>query len=105
MRVLDVSAWRPMPHATQILADLGAEVLKVEPPGGDPMRGFPEIFERIARGKRGVVLDLKTDDGRDRALERAAEADVFCEAWRPGVADRLGLGVDAVRAVSPAVIY
>src|SRR5215210_5096476 len=97
MRVLDVSAWRPMPHATQILADLGAEVLKVEPPGGDPMRGFPELFERISAGKRSVVLDLKSAEGRTRALELAAEADVFCEAWRPGVADRLGVGVDAVR--------
>jgi crotonobetainyl-CoA:carnitine CoA-transferase CaiB-like acyl-CoA transferase len=105
MKVLDVSAWRPMPHATQILADLGAEVLKVEPPGGDPMRGFPEIFARIARGKRSVVLDLKSDAGRDRALELAAEADVFCEAWRPGVADRLGLGPDAVMALNPTVIY
>src|SRR4051794_6631058 len=68
MRVLDVSSWRPMPHATQILADLGAEVLKVEPPGGDPMRSFPEIYARLARGKRSVELDLKLDAGRDRAL-------------------------------------
>jgi crotonobetainyl-CoA:carnitine CoA-transferase CaiB-like acyl-CoA transferase len=105
MRVLDLSAWRPMPHATQILADLGAEVLKVEPPGGDPMRGYPEIFASVARGKRSIVLDLRSDDGHARALELAAEADVVCESWRPGVAERLGLGVDAVQAVNPTVIY
>jgi crotonobetainyl-CoA:carnitine CoA-transferase CaiB-like acyl-CoA transferase len=105
MRVLDLSAWRPMPHATQILADLGAEVLKVEPPGGDPMRGYPEIFASVARGKRSIVLDLRTDDGKARALELAASADVVCEGWRPGVADRLGVGYDAVVAVRPTVIY
>ncbi len=105
MRVLDVSAWRPMPHATQILADLGAEVLKIELPGGDPMRLYPELFAAIARGKRSVVLDLRRDDGQARALELAAQADVVCEAWRPGVADRLGLGYDAVSGVNPQVIY
>lgn len=105
MRVLDLSVWRPMPHATQILVDLGAEVLKVEPPGGDPMRGYPEIFASVARGKRSIELDLRTPAGRDRALALAAEADVVCEAWRPGVADRLGVGYDAVRARRPDVIY
>jgi len=105
MKVLDPSWWRPMPHATQILADLGAQVLKIEPPGGDPMRAYPDIFAGLARHKRSIVLDLKSDDGRARALELAAEADVFCEAWRPGVAERLGLGYDALRAVNPSIIY
>jgi crotonobetainyl-CoA:carnitine CoA-transferase CaiB-like acyl-CoA transferase len=105
MRVLDLSAWRPMPHATQVLADLGAEVLKVEPPGGDPMRGYPEIFASVARGKRSIVLDLRTADGRARAVALAAEADVVCESWRPGVATRLGVDYDAVVAVNPTVVY
>ena len=105
MRVLDASPYRPMPHATQVLADLGAEVLKLEPPGGDPMRAYPELFAAIARGKRSIVLDLRTDAGRRRALELAAEADVVCEAWRPGVAARLGLGYEAVTDVNPQVIY
>ncbi len=105
MRVLDAGIWRPVPHATQILADLGAEVLKLEPPGGDPMRGFPELFRDIASNKRSVVLDLKTDAGRARALELAAGADVFCEGWRPGVAARLGVAYDNVRAVNPSIIY
>jgi crotonobetainyl-CoA:carnitine CoA-transferase CaiB-like acyl-CoA transferase len=105
MRVLDLSVWRPMPHATQILADLGAEVLKVEPPGGDPMRGYPEIFASVARGKRSIVLDLRTEAGLARALDLAAEADVVCEAWRPGVADRLGVGYEAVSARRPDTVY
>ncbi|MGI0156608.1 MAG: CaiB/BaiF CoA transferase family protein, partial [Thermoplasmata archaeon] len=105
MRVLDLSAWRPMPHATQILADLGAEVLKVEPPGGDPMRAYPEIFASVARGKRSIVLDLGTHAGRSRARELAAQAGVVCESWRPGVADRLGVGYREVAPSNPAVIY
>jgi crotonobetainyl-CoA:carnitine CoA-transferase CaiB-like acyl-CoA transferase len=105
MRVLDLSAYRPMPHATQILADLGAEVLKVEPPGGDPMRAYPEIFASVARGKRSVVLDLRSDEGRARAHELVARADVVCESWRPGVADRLGVGYETVVALQPSVIY
>jgi crotonobetainyl-CoA:carnitine CoA-transferase CaiB-like acyl-CoA transferase len=105
MRVLDLSAYRPMPHATQILADLGAEVLKVEPPGGDPMRAYPEIFASVARGKRSIVLDLRRAAGRERVHELVAEADVVCESWRPGVADRLGVGYDVVSDLRPAVIY
>jgi crotonobetainyl-CoA:carnitine CoA-transferase CaiB-like acyl-CoA transferase len=105
MRVLDTSFWRPMGHATQILADLGAEVVMIEPPGGVPMRGYPQIFAGIARHKRSIELDLRTPSGRDRALELAGRADVFCESWRPGVAQRLGLDDGAVRARNPGIIY
>ena len=84
MRVLDAGIWRPVPHATQMLADLGAAVCKLEPPGGDPMRAFPQLFRDIASHKRSVVVDLRTDAGRARALALAAEHDVFCEGWRPG---------------------
>ncbi len=90
MRVLDAGIWRPVPHATQMLADLGAEVLKIEPPGGDPMRNFPELFRDIAGHKRSIELNLRTEEGQARALELVADADVFCEGWRPGVAARLG---------------
>lgn len=105
MRVLDFGQWRPAPYATQLLADLGAEVLKVEQPGGDPMRAFPEIFATVAGHKRSVVLDLKDPRDRARALELAAEADVVVEGWRPGVAARLGVGPDDVRGVNPSVVY
>src|SRR6478736_5023692 len=69
MRVLDAGIWRPVPHATQMLADLGAEVLKIEPPGGDPMRTFPQLFRDIAGHKRSIELDLRSDAGRERALD------------------------------------
>src|SRR4051812_17018467 len=105
MRVLDAGIWRPVPHATQMLADLGAEVVKIEPPGGDPMRTFPELFRDVAGHKHSIVLDLKQPDDRKRALDLAADADVFCEGWRPGVAARLGLSYDAVRAVNDSIIY
>lgn len=105
MRVLDTSMWRPMPHATQILCDLGADVLKVERPGGDPMRSYPELFASLARGKRSIELDLKTAPGQARIAELVGECDVFCESWRPGVAERLGVGASRLRAERPELIY
>lgn len=105
MRVLDFGIWRPVPYATALLADLGADVVKVEPPGGDPMRRFPLLFAELARHKRSVVLDLRTPEGRARALELAAGADVVAEGFRPGVADRLGIGYETVRALNPTVVY
>ena len=105
MRVLDAGVWRPVPHGTQMLADLGAEVLKIEPPGGDPMRTFPQLFRYVAGHKRSIELDLRSDAGRARALELVAGAHVFTEGWRPGVAARLGLSYDDVRARNPSIIY
>jgi crotonobetainyl-CoA:carnitine CoA-transferase CaiB-like acyl-CoA transferase len=105
MRVLDFGQWRPAPYATQLLADLGADVLKVEPPAGDPMRVFPDIFLGVAAHKRSVVLDLKDPADRARALGLAAEADAVVEGWRPGVAARLGVGPDDVHAVNSRAIY
>ena len=69
------------------------------------MREFPDIFATIAAHKRSIVLDLKSPDGLARALELAADADVVTEGFRPGVADRLGIGPDAIRAVNPDVVY
>jgi len=105
LRILDLSIWRPGPYATQLLAELGADVLKVEPPGGDPMRAYPDLFARLNVNKRSIVLDLKNTEGRGRALELAGETDVFMEGYRPGVAARLGLGYPDVRALNPSVIY
>jgi len=105
LRVLDFTIWRPGPYATQLLAELGADVIKVEPPGGDPMRVYAGLFASLSADKRSVILDLKEDGARSRALELAAEADVVVEGYRPGVADRLGIGYDAVRDVNPSVIY
>jgi crotonobetainyl-CoA:carnitine CoA-transferase CaiB-like acyl-CoA transferase len=105
IRVVDLSVWRPGPYATQLLAGFGAEVVKVEPPGGDPMRAFPELFESLNASKRSIRLDLKSEAGRDELLALAADAEVVVEGFRPGVVDRLRVGFADVRAVNPAVIY
>jgi len=105
LRVLDLTIWRPGPYATQLLAEHGADVLKVEPPGGDPMRSMPDLFDILGAHKRSIVLDLKTEEGQARCLDLAAECDVFVESYRPGVADRLGVGYEAVAACNPAVVY
>jgi crotonobetainyl-CoA:carnitine CoA-transferase CaiB-like acyl-CoA transferase len=105
LRVLDLTIWRPGPYATQLLAEQGAEVLKVEPPGGDPMRSMPDLFDILGAGKRSIVLNLKDDADRARCLDLAADADVFVESYRPGVADRLGVGYDAVSARNPSIVY
>src|SRR5205814_4474967 len=105
LRVLDLSIWRPGPYATQLLAEIGADVLKVEPPGGDPMRSYPELFTSLNANKRSIVLDLKSDADRARALELAAHAVVVIEGFRPGVVARLGVGYDDVRAVNAAIVY
>jgi crotonobetainyl-CoA:carnitine CoA-transferase CaiB-like acyl-CoA transferase len=105
VRVLDLTIWRPGPYATQLLAEIGAEVIKVEPPGGDPMRTYPGLFAALHANQRSVVLDLKAADDRERALALAAGADVVIEGFRPGVADRLGVGDAEVRARNPRVVY
>jgi crotonobetainyl-CoA:carnitine CoA-transferase CaiB-like acyl-CoA transferase len=105
LRVLDLTIWRPGPYATQLLAEQGADVLKVEPPGGDPMRSMPDLFDILGAGKRSVVLDLKDEADRACCLELAAEADVFVESYRPGVAERLGVGYEAVTARNPSIVY
>ena len=105
LRVLDLTIWRPGPYATQLLAEQGADVLKVEPPGGDPMRSMPDLFDILGAGKRSIVLDLKKDEDRACCLELAAEADVFVESYRPGVAERLGVGYEAVTARNRSIVY
>lgn len=105
LRVLDLTMWRPGPYTTQLLAQLGADVIKVEPPGGEPMRMFQGHFDLLNRRKRSIVLDLKTDAGRERCLELAADAEVFVEGFRPGVADRLGVGDAELRARNPRLVY
>ena len=113
VRVIDFSHNLAGPFAAQILGDMGADVVKVEPPGGDPARrwgppfigGQSHLFQVVNRNKQSVVLDLKTDGGRTRALELAAGADVVLQALRRGAAERLGIGYGDVRAANPAVIH
>jgi len=108
--VLELANYLPGPYATQVLADLGADVVKVErPDGGDMARGVgeagPDVFDAVNRGKRSVALDLTDDGDRATFLELAAGADVVLESFRPGVVDRLGVGYDAVAGRNPDVVY
>ncbi|MGW4488493.1 CaiB/BaiF CoA transferase family protein [Amycolatopsis sp. NPDC004368] len=106
MTVLDLSQQLPGPYATFLLASLGADVVKVEPPAGDPARRFdPPMFERVNAGKRSVFLDLKASADCARLLELAAGCAVFVEGFRPGVTARLGCDEQEVRAVRPDVVY
>jgi crotonobetainyl-CoA:carnitine CoA-transferase CaiB-like acyl-CoA transferase len=114
VRVVDLSRVLAGPYATMTLADLGADVVKIEhPAGGDETRtwgppfagGESAYFLSVNRGKRSVALDLKDPDGRELALELCARADVVIENFRPGGAARLGLDYEAVRKRRPAVVY
>src|SRR3954451_6935152 len=112
-RIVDLTSNVAGPLATMILGDQGADVIKVEAPdGGDATRtgghrraGFTASFLNNNRNKRSIVLDLKTTGGLQALMRLVAGADVFVQNFRPGVAERLGVGEDAVRAVSPKIVY
>ena len=104
-RVLDLSLLLPGPYCTWQLASFGAEVIKVEPPAGDPVRRMnPTLFTLLNRGKHSVVLDFKQAADRDTFLAMVAQADMVVEGFRPGTLDRLGLSVDTLRAVRPSLV-
>jgi CoA:oxalate CoA-transferase len=107
VRVVDLSWLLPGPFCTSLLADLGADVLKIERPGdGDYARELlPGLFHLVNRGKRSAVFDLQKADDRERLLGIAASADIFVEGFRPGVVDRLGVGHAEVRKRHPKIIY
>jgi crotonobetainyl-CoA:carnitine CoA-transferase CaiB-like acyl-CoA transferase len=113
VRVLDFSRVLAGPAASMALADLGAEIIKVEPPGtGDDTRAFPPFqdghsvyFLGINRGKKSIVIDLKTPDGVLLARDLAAKCDILIENYRPGVMDRLGLGYETLSALNQRLIY
>jgi crotonobetainyl-CoA:carnitine CoA-transferase CaiB-like acyl-CoA transferase len=113
IRVLDLSRLLPGPYCSLILADLGAEVIKIEEPGfGDYIRWIPPLvhgksyrFLVLNRNKKSVTLDLKTPEGREIFLNLAAKSDVVLESFRPGVAKRLRIGYDELKAVNPRIIY
>ena len=112
LRVLDFTMMMAGPYCTRMMADLGAEVIKVEPPAGDPMRtsvpvrdGCSAYFGHLNAGKKSVVLDLKQPAERASALELAKTADVVVESFRPDVMSRMGLGYADIERVNPAVVY
>lgn len=113
VRVIDFTRVLAGPAASLALADLGAEVFKIEPPGtGDETRTFPPIrdgeshyYLAVNRGKKSIVVDLKTAEGLALVRDLARHCDVLVENYRPGVMDRLGLGWEDMRAINPRLIY
>ncbi|MGE4411310.1 MAG: CoA transferase [Sphingobium sp.] len=105
LRVVDFSSFFAVGYGGRILNDLGADVIKVETPGGDQMRPLPDVFDAAQRGKRDIVLNLKTPEGLEAARRLVATADVLTHNLRPGKADKLGIGYEAMKAINPKLIY
>ena len=116
VRVVEVAAWTFVPAAGAVLADLGADVIKVEPPNGDPQRGLKNLLnidpgavnpfvEMPNRGKRSITLDLSTSGGREALLRLCEQADVFLTSYLPAVRAKLGIDVDDVMARNPRIVY
>ncbi len=110
VRVLDLGSYISGPCAAVLLAEMGADVVKVEPPAGDPFRnwesgGLNATFVAFNRGKRSVVLDLKSDEGRARLLVLVRTADVLVENFRPGVMERLGIGWEVLAGIRPELVH
>ncbi|MFP5413507.1 MAG: CaiB/BaiF CoA transferase family protein [Gammaproteobacteria bacterium] len=111
-KVLDLTQFLAGPAATRVMVEAGAEVIKVEWPGGDPSRKFPFLgkdgrsayYVQQNRGKRSIAVDLKTPEGIAIVKELAAQSDVLIENFAPGVMDRLGLGYDAIKVVNPKIV-
>jgi CoA:oxalate CoA-transferase len=113
IKILDFTRVLSGPYCTAMLAEIGADVIKIEPPQGDDYRhigpfledGSSSLFETVNRGKRSLVLDLSIEADRMLALKLAADADVVVENFRPGVAAKLGIGYDALKVINPKLIY
>ncbi|MDO4179139.1 MAG: CoA transferase [Phascolarctobacterium sp.] len=113
IRVLDMSRLLPGPYCTSILADFGAEVIKIEEPGkGDYSRTFPPFigdlsywFLIVNRNKKSVVINLKTEEGKKQFLELVKTADVVVESYRPGVLKKLGVDYEAASKINPKIVY
>lgn len=114
IRVLDMTRLLPGPYATQLLADAGADIIKVEDTGmgdyarhGDEQtsRGVSPMFDAINRGKRSISIDLKNDDGREAFYELVKDADVIFEQFRPGVVEKLGVDYETIREYNDDIVY
>ena len=112
LRVLDFSIMLAGPYCARLLADVGAEVIKIEPPEGDDMRlrtplrdGHSAYFGQLNAGKRSLALDLKSADAIKLVHQLVKETDILVENFRPGVMERLGLGYEALRAINPRLVY
>ena len=106
LTVLDLTVNTPGPFCSMILSDLGARVIKIEPPGGDPLRqSSVSMFAGMNRGKESISLNLKTDGDREVLLRLVERADIVLEGSRPGVAKRLGADYETISARNPGIVY
>ena len=112
LQVIDASSFVSGPYAAMMLADLGADVIKVEPPGGDAYRRFGRLesgasilFANVNRNKRSAVIDLKSDDGQSQMLTLLGDADALLTNWRPGVAEALGLTRDVLKEINSGLVW
>lgn len=105
IKVVDFSSFFAVGYGGRLLSDLGADVIKVETPGGDQMRPLPDCFDAAQRGKRDIVLNLKDPEALEAALKLVATADVVTHNLRPGKADKLGIGYEALSKLNPRLIY
>lgn len=112
IRVLDLSAYIAGPYGCTLLADQGAEVIKIEPPTGDNLRKYPSTLEKesrafigLNRNKLGITLNLKTSEGMSALLRLVSKSDVLVHNFRPGVAERLGIDYDSLQQINPRLIY
>ncbi|MFF3495377.1 CaiB/BaiF CoA transferase family protein [Streptomyces sp. NPDC002795] len=104
VRVVELAGIGPGPFAAMLLADLGADVVRVDRPGGNAL-GVPPEYDVTNRNKRSVIVDLKAEDGAERVLRLAARADVLIEGYRPGVAERLGVGPEECHRRNAKLVY
>ena len=104
IKVVDLTRGMPGAIATMLLADYGADVLKLEHPSGNPLESSP-AYSVWNRGKKSIALDLEEPEARAATLKLAQDADVFLESFRPGVAERWGLGYLSIKDLNPAIIY
>lgn len=112
-RILDFTHWLPGPYASMLLQELGAEVIKIEPPQGDPMRFMPPLlesgvsarFELLNRGKKSVSLNLKDPEQQQSCLRLMASADAVIDGFRPGVMQRLGVDYESIKRIKPDIVY
>ncbi|MEG9194875.1 MAG: CaiB/BaiF CoA-transferase family protein [Candidatus Methanoglobus sp.] len=105
IKVIELASFYPGPFCTRVLQLLGAEVIKIEPPSGDPARALSEIFAVFNAGKKFLKLDLKDEKDRGRFFSLAKDADVIVEGYRPGVAKKLGIDYESILKINPKVIY
>lgn len=105
LTVLDLTSNVPGPFCSMILSDLGARVIKIEPPGGDPLRHSPGMFESLNRGKQSIELNLKTNEGHSTLSKLSSKSDIILEGSRPGVSKRLKADYDTLSSYNPRLVY